>query len=77
MIEEKPILKGMLFIHTECKKGGNILGRTKKKKKKEDEFVEHERIPIFFNPWSPEPEFEEPERFNPWDRRKVRKYKRW
>lgn len=54
------------------------MGRTKKKKKKEDEFDEYEREgPIFFNPWSPEPEWEDPERFNPWARKKIRKYKRW
>ena len=38
---------------------------------------EEEKRPIFFNPWNPEPEWEESEKFNPWDRRKIRKYKRW
>ena len=54
-----------------------ICRATKKKKKKEDDFVEDKREdqnPIFFNHWSSEPEFEEPEQFNQWNRRKVRKY---
>lgn len=53
---------------------------TKRKTKKHDhdEFEEeHEQRPIFFNPWNPQSEHEEPEQFNPWDRKKVRKYKRW